>query len=96
MRSHRNGDTYTFEIDLNMARAISAIAMCQYWTSGLLVRICKGRASAAINPPTAQLLPLGTHSEYWHDTGFTAQADFVDANTLHHGGMILRRKLAAP
>ncbi|MHC1550467.1 Atu4866 domain-containing protein [Phyllobacterium sp. K27] len=34
----------------------------------------------------------GTHIEYWDDTGFTADGDFVDENTLHHGGMILRRK----
>ena len=33
----------------------------------------------------------GTHIEYWDDTGFTADGDFVDQNTLHHGGMILRR-----
>jgi hypothetical protein len=33
----------------------------------------------------------GAHIEYWDDTGFTADGDFVDANTLHHGGMILRR-----
>jgi len=38
----------------------------------------------------------GTHIEYWDDTGFTADGDFVDANTLHHGGMILRRKTATP
>ncbi|KFL29576.1 hypothetical protein JP75_20275 [Devosia riboflavina] len=35
----------------------------------------------------------GTHIDYWDDTGFTADGDFVDENTLHHGGMILRRKL---
>ncbi|MBX4909251.1 MULTISPECIES: Atu4866 domain-containing protein [Rhizobium] len=34
----------------------------------------------------------GTHIEYWDDTGFTADGDFVDDNTLHHGGMVLRRK----
>jgi hypothetical protein len=34
----------------------------------------------------------GTHVEYWDDTGFTADGDFVEANTLHHGGMILRRQ----
>lgn len=34
----------------------------------------------------------GTHIDYWDDTGFTADGDFVDANTLHHGGMILRRR----
>jgi hypothetical protein len=34
----------------------------------------------------------GHHIEYWDDTGFTAGGDFVDANTLHHAGMILRRK----
>ena len=34
----------------------------------------------------------GTHIDYWDDTGFTADGDFVDADTLHHGGMILRRQ----
>lgn len=38
----------------------------------------------------------GTHIEYWDDTGFTADGDFVDVNTLHHGGMILRRRPATP
>ncbi|MFC3124281.1 Atu4866 domain-containing protein [Pseudoroseomonas globiformis] len=37
----------------------------------------------------------GTHIEYWDDTGFTADGDFVDADTLHHGGMVLRRRPAA-
>ncbi|MDK1492654.1 Atu4866 domain-containing protein [Sinorhizobium sp. 7-81] len=34
----------------------------------------------------------GSHIEYWDDTGFTADGDFADKNTLHHGGMVLRRK----
>jgi hypothetical protein len=34
----------------------------------------------------------GNHIDYWDDTGFTADGTFVDANTLHHGGMVLRRK----
>jgi hypothetical protein len=34
----------------------------------------------------------GTHMEYWDDTGFTADGDFIDVNTLHHGGMVLRRR----
>jgi hypothetical protein len=34
----------------------------------------------------------GTHIDYWDDTGFTADGEFVDENTLHHGGMILRRR----
>lgn len=34
----------------------------------------------------------GTYIEYWDDTGFTADGTFVDADTLHHGGMILRRR----
>jgi hypothetical protein len=34
----------------------------------------------------------GTHIEYWDDTGFTADGEFVDENTLHHGGMIFRRR----
>lgn len=33
----------------------------------------------------------GTHIEYWDDTGFTADGDFVDG-VLHHAGMILRRQ----
>jgi hypothetical protein len=37
----------------------------------------------------------GSHIEYWDDTGFTADGDFVDADTLHHGGMILRRRATA-
>ncbi|MFT0858702.1 Atu4866 domain-containing protein [Ancylobacter sp. G4_0304] len=34
----------------------------------------------------------GTHIEYWDDTGFTADGDFVNLDTLHHGGMVLRRR----
>lgn len=33
----------------------------------------------------------GTHIEYWDDTGFTADGDFIDG-VLYHGGMILFRK----
>jgi hypothetical protein len=32
----------------------------------------------------------GDHIEYWDDTGFTADGDFVNG-VLHHGGMILYR-----
>lgn len=32
------------------------------------------------------------HIDYWDDTGFTADGEFVDQNTLHHGGMIFRRR----
>jgi hypothetical protein len=38
----------------------------------------------------------GTRIEYWDDTGFTADGVFVDADTLHHGGMVLRRREPAP
>jgi hypothetical protein len=34
----------------------------------------------------------GSHIEYWDDTGFTADGDFVDNNTLHHGGMVFYRR----
>lgn len=34
----------------------------------------------------------GNQIEYWDDTGFTADGTFVDADTLHHGGMIFRRR----
>lgn len=33
----------------------------------------------------------GGHIDYWDDTGFTADGEFVDENTLHHGGMVFRR-----
>lgn len=33
----------------------------------------------------------GTHIDYWDDTGFTADGDFVD-DVLHHAGMILYRR----
>ncbi len=34
----------------------------------------------------------GNHIDYWDDTGFTADGEFVDEDTLHHAGMILRRQ----
>lgn len=34
----------------------------------------------------------GNHIDYWDDTGFTADGTFVDANTLHHGGMVFQRR----
>jgi Agrobacterium tumefaciens protein Atu4866 len=34
----------------------------------------------------------GTHIEYWDDTGFTADGDFVEPDVLHHAGMILYRQ----
>ena len=37
----------------------------------------------------------GNHIDYWDDTGFTADGNFADADTLHHGGMILRRRPAS-
>lgn len=33
----------------------------------------------------------GNHIEYWDDTGFTADGDFID-DVLHHGGMVLYRQ----
>ncbi len=32
----------------------------------------------------------GGHIDYWDDTGFSADGDFIDG-VLHHGGMILYR-----
>lgn len=34
----------------------------------------------------------GNQIDYWDDTGFTADGEFVDESTLHHGGMIFRRR----
>lgn len=34
---------------------------------------------------------MGSHIEYWDDTGFTADGDFKDG-VLYHGGMVLRRE----
>lgn len=33
----------------------------------------------------------GNHIDYWDDTGFTADGEFVD-DVLYHGGMVLRRE----
>nr|WP_245428836.1 Atu4866 domain-containing protein [Phyllobacterium phragmitis] len=33
----------------------------------------------------------GDHIDYWDDTGFTADGEFIDG-VLHHGGMILYRE----
>ncbi|MBP2299358.1 Atu4866 domain-containing protein [Azospirillum picis] len=33
----------------------------------------------------------GTHIDYWDDTGFTADGEFIDG-VLHHAGMIFRRQ----
>jgi len=33
----------------------------------------------------------GNHIDYWDDTGFTADGEFID-DVLHHGGMILYRR----
>jgi hypothetical protein len=38
----------------------------------------------------------GTHIEYWDDTGFTADGEFVEPDVLQHGGMILRRTANPP
>ncbi|WGF90289.1 Atu4866 domain-containing protein [Marinivivus vitaminiproducens] len=37
----------------------------------------------------------GDHIEYWDDTGFTADGDFIEG-VLHHGGMILYRDGVIP
>jgi hypothetical protein len=34
----------------------------------------------------------GNQIDYWDDTGFTADGVFVNANELHHGGMIFYRE----
>ncbi len=33
----------------------------------------------------------GNHIDYWDDTGFTADGEFIDG-VLHHGGMVLFRR----
>lgn len=35
----------------------------------------------------------GAHIEYWDDTGFTADRDFTDDNTLAHGDYIFYREI---
>lgn len=34
----------------------------------------------------------GSHIDYWDDTGFTADGEFVAPNVLHHAGMVLIRQ----
>ncbi|NSY17132.1 Atu4866 domain-containing protein [Neorhizobium sp. AL 9.2.2] len=36
-------------------------------------------------------LVTGDHIDYWDDTGFTADGDFIDG-VLHHAGMVLYRE----
>lgn len=31
----------------------------------------------------------GSHVDYWDDTGFTANGEFIDPDELHHGGIVL-------
>ena len=48
----------------------------------------RGRRECAY---TGRYEVTGDHIEYWDDTGFTADGDFID-DVLHHGGMILYRR----
>jgi hypothetical protein len=41
---------------------------------------------------TGRYTVTGTHIDYVDDSGFSADGDFVDANTLHHAGMVLIRR----
>ena len=34
---------------------------------------------------------VGSHIEYWDDTGFTADGEFIDG-VLHHAGMVMFRR----
>jgi hypothetical protein len=34
----------------------------------------------------------GSHIDYWDDTGFTADGEFVTMDELHHGGMVFHRE----
>ncbi|MBZ9737590.1 MULTISPECIES: Atu4866 domain-containing protein [unclassified Mesorhizobium] len=36
-------------------------------------------------------LVTGNHIDYWDDTGFTADGEFIE-DVLHHAGMVLRRR----
>lgn len=47
------------------------------------------------NRPSAyqgRYVVTGSHIDYWDDTGFTADGEFVDNDTLHHGGMVFYRE----
>lgn len=35
---------------------------------------------------------IGTRINYWDDSGFTADGEFVEPDVLHHAGMILYRE----
>ena len=41
---------------------------------------------------TGRYAVTGTHIDYVDDTGFSADGDFVDIDTLHHAGMVLARR----
>ncbi|MCY1745326.1 Atu4866 domain-containing protein [Ensifer sp. SL37] len=48
----------------------------------------RGRRESAYQ---GRYVVTGDHIEYWDDTGFTADGDFVDG-VLYHAGMVLYRK----
>lgn len=48
----------------------------------------RGRRESAYQ---GRYLVTGNHIDYWDDTGFTADGDFIDG-VLYHGGMILYRQ----
>ena len=33
-----------------------------------------------------------SHIDYWDDTGFTADGEFIAPDVLHHAGMVLVRR----
>ena len=43
------------------------------------------------NAYTGRYAITGSHIEYWDDTGFTADGDFIDG-VLHHAEMVLTQK----
>lgn len=53
-------------------------------------RYVEGRGAREV-AYTGRYEVTGTHIEYWDDTGFTANGDFIE-DVLHHAGMILYRQ----
>lgn len=41
---------------------------------------------------TGRYTITGKHIDYWDDSGFTADGEFVDENTLKHGGYIFYKE----
>jgi len=95
---HRKGDPFHDRLRprLPERRPLRDFVFAQSHNRAIHERCYKSRIRmSARRERQLQKRPSGTlrnHIDYRDDTGFTADRTFVDRDTLHHGGMISRRR----